>query len=233
MHIPSNDILEMLSTTDLVVLWEQAYDEGMPGTAAEPPGTRPALLEKLGKVRGAWYAQLATEFEVPMALGMLSEPEARAAADQYLHALRRVRDELQANELETQALLRAYQERHGRRQAKLAAREEFFLSALERLLGMLPLRGKQSVTLLAGRIGTRKRGGRWHVTDAAALLSWAREQQPELIERKVEERVPAATVADYCERIELDHELAMPGVEWIAEHRAFYADPDEEETPPA
>lgn len=165
----------------------------------------------------------AADLDLPELADSYEEAEARLVADRYLRALGGVEGELGANRAELQQVLAFYRDRHEEREAVLQRRRDWLVHQLQALFAFLPLRGKaKSLTLLAGRLGTRTAPARYAIADEQELLAWAREHAPSLISTPpVKERVLVKDLTGWMDPLD----PAPPGVERIDAHEEFFADP--------
>lgn len=165
------------------------------------------------------------DLDLPELASSYEEAEARALADRLLKDLKAVRDERGANDAELRSTLEYYVARNSERQEVLSRREGRLLETLQYLYSFTPPRTGKSVQLLNGRIGTRKRGGKWCIVDPDPLLAWAKEHTPSLVTVITKETVRHA---DLVKRLAADEGDAIPqppGVEWEPEREDFYAEP--------
>lgn len=184
--------------------------------------------------------QLRAEFSLPSLDDReLAEAEARARADLYLFAYRRLKEEVDVAGQELKLVVARLQDRHARLVQHASERLRWLSLMLESIARRYTPKDKRSLTLVAGRIGYRKTAARLLVEDEPATLAWIDEQLAGVAEAAALVRIRRAVdirelTAFLRERGVIDAACVvqapglMPaGLQRIEERDDFYVTPEE------
>ncbi len=169
-------------------------------------------------------------YDLPELADSIEEADARAKASVFLGVLRRVEGETEANEAEHKALLDWTKDRHLDRQTRLEAQAGWIAKTLEILYHyMRPAKGKKSLGLIGGKIGTRAQRDTLVIEDEQALIEWLQadtyNRPQQLIRIKYE--INKAETREYMELIAEKDGIGPtpPGVKLETHEDKFFATP--------
>lgn len=190
-------------------------------------------MPKLPEAPETDAAGLREEYDLPELAETYEEAEARAAANRYLLALRRVQRERATAKAELKATIEDLEYRSEQRDAQLAKSEGWLLDQLRQLARFFTFAGKKSLKLLAGRVGYRQAREAWEIADPERLLDWAQQFAQHLVSTPpVKPRVLVSDFTTWADAAPADT-LRWLQEQGIVGHRTaadeFYAKPAEPE----
>lgn len=145
-----------------------------------------------------------------------------AAASENLRRMLAVAADLERYEAARRREVMAIDARYARRTDPLRRRAAALEAEVQRLAAFADFGKQQSRAVGYGTYGRRAVPARLQVTDAAALLAWARAAAPHAVRQTIKEDVPQRAAAAY-----FDATGAIPdGCEHVPEHTTFYAKPE-------
>ncbi len=169
-------------------------------------------------------------YDLPELADSIEEADARAKASTFLGVLRSIESEVDANNAEHRALLDWTKDRHMERQTRLEAQAGWIAKTLEILYHyMRPAKGKKSLALIGGRIGTKAQRDKLVIKDVQALIEWLQadtHNRPQQLIR-VKYEINMAETREYMEAIAERDGIgpAPPGVTLESHEDKFFATP--------
>ncbi len=169
-------------------------------------------------------------YDLPELADSIEEADARAKASTFLGVLRSIENEVDANNAEHRALLDWTKDRHMERQTRLESQAGWMRKTLEILYHyMRPAKGKKSLALIGGRIGTKAQRDSLEVEDDTALIEWVQadpHNRPLQIIR-IKHEVNKAELREYMEAIAEKDGIGPtpPGVKLESHDDKFFATP--------
>ena len=226
---------ETLAEIDAAIDWLDELDDfSARGTQTGKGPTMETQLqgvEHTGAEGQAIREDLEAEgYDLPELADSIEEADARAKASTFLGVLRSIESEVDANNAEHRALLDWTKDRHLERQTRLEAQAGWMRRTLEILYHyMHPAKGKKSLALIGGKIGTRAAKDTLEVEDDKALIEWVEadpHNRPVQIIR-VKHEVNRAELREYMEAIAERDGIGPtpPGVKLESHKDKFFATP--------
>ncbi|KKK80470.1 hypothetical protein LCGC14_2823160 [marine sediment metagenome] len=168
--------------------------------------------------------------DLPELASTMGEADARLRASIFLGIMRSIEHQMDENDAECKALVAWTKERHAERQARLDAQKGWVRMTLESLYGfMRPPKGKKSLNLIGGKIGTRAAKDTLEVEDDKALIEWVQadtHNRPQQLIR-VKYEINMAETREYMEAIAERDGIGPtpPGVKLESHKDKFFATP--------
>ena len=170
--------------------------------------------------------------DLPELAATMEEADARASASSYLHALRNVERDVDANDAEFSVLQDFNRRRHVARQETLLRQVQYLRDSVRTLFGFMTVTGKKkSLNRGGGRVGTRSRPDGLVVKDEDKVVAWARhygESQIVRIKESVDRKALRTFVEGYDPVIEAEsgNDVPLPpGVSLESRPDEFFATP--------
>ncbi len=171
-------------------------------------------------------------YDLPELASTMEEADARLRASIFLGIMRSIEHQMDENDAECKALVAWTKERHAERQARLDAQKGWVRITLESLYGfMRPPKGKKSLNLIGGKIGTKGQRDTLDVEDDEVVIEWVqadtRNRPEQVIRTKYE--INRVELLGYMEAIAEQDGIGPkpPGVTMGEHPDKFFATPAE------